>query len=82
MLCIASGCFALALWSDERRLTRLVALAWTLNAARLSGRLLAYGFHGLRVLVGHIYFPVVVVLYATVAVWLWSESREASRKSP
>ena len=75
MLLVASCAFALAFFRAPERWARLVSLAWALNAARLVGRLIGYASEPWRTFMGHVYFPVVLFTYGSVAVWSWCRWR-------
>jgi hypothetical protein len=77
---IGATCFALSLRGEASGSARLGLVAWTLNAVRLGIRVLGFaGVSSLEPLSSAIYFPLVAVIYALLATWLW---RTASVQAP
>ena len=71
-------CFAIATWDRRRRWNQIIAVVFAVNAARSAGRL-AEGFMGhawLAPLNDAIYFPATVLIYGSLAVWLWKQARD------
>jgi hypothetical protein len=70
-------CFAIATWDRRRRWNQFIAIVFAANAARSAGRL-AEGFMGqawLAPLNDAIYFPATVLIYGSLAVWLWKQAQ-------
>jgi len=70
-------CFAIATWDRRRRWNQFIAIVLAANAARSAGRL-AEGFMGqawLAPLNDAIYFPATVLIYGSLAVWLWKQAQ-------
>jgi hypothetical protein len=70
-------CFAIATWDRRRRWNQFIALVFAVNAARSAGRL-AEGFMGqawLAPLNDALYFPASVLIYGSLAVWLWKQAQ-------
>jgi hypothetical protein len=73
---LASTGFAIATW-DEDRWNRIVAIAFILNALRLTSRV-AEGYLGQRWLDpvnDAVYFPAVALIFGTLTAWLWKQTR-------
>jgi hypothetical protein len=76
-------CFAIAAWDARQRWNQLVAIAFAANAVRVAGRL-AEGYLGqawLEPVNNAVYFPLTVLIYGTLAAWLWRQAREAEREN-
>jgi hypothetical protein len=76
---LASVCFALATW-DKRKWDRLAAAGFAASALETVGRL-AEGYLGQAWLDGFnhaTYFPVVLLSFGTLAVWLWKEAERSA----
>jgi hypothetical protein len=74
---LSSICFAIAIWDGHDIWNRLVALGFAATAFEGVGRL-AEGYLGQGWLdgVNHaLYFPVVVLSFGTLAVWLWKQAQ-------
>jgi len=77
---MGATCFALSLRGEVTGPARLGLVAWTLNAVRLGLRVLGFaGVPAVNTLSETLYFPVVAVIYALLATWLW---RTASVQAP
>jgi hypothetical protein len=73
-------CFAVATWDTSKRWNQIVAIAFAANAARVGGRI-AEGFLGqawLAPVNDAVYFPASVLIYGTLAVWLWRQASECT----
>lgn len=73
---LASTCFAIATW-DDYRWNRIVAIAFLLNALRLTSRV-AEGYLGqswLDPVNNAVYFPTVALIFGTLTAWLWKQTR-------
>jgi hypothetical protein len=73
---LASTCFAIAAWDDDRW-NRIVAVAFILNAVRLASRLIE-GYMGqqwLDPVNGAVYFPAVALIFGTLTAWLWKQTQ-------
>ena len=73
---LASLCFAIATW-DDYRWNRIVAVAFALNALRLTSRV-AEGYLGqswLDPVNNAVYFPAVALIFGTLTAWLWKQTR-------
>ena len=73
---LASVCFALAAW-DKHTWDRLVSAGFVASALESVGRLAA-GYLGQAWLDGFnhaAYFPVVLISFGTLAVWLWKQAK-------
>jgi hypothetical protein len=73
---LASTCFAIATW-DDCRWNRIVAVAFILNALRLTSRI-AEGYLGqswLDPVNNAVYFPAVALIFGTLTAWLWKQTR-------
>jgi hypothetical protein len=73
-------CFAVATWDRSKRWNQIVAMAFAANAARVGGRI-AEGFMGqgwLAPINEAVYFPASVLIYSTLAVWLWRQASECT----
>jgi hypothetical protein len=82
-LFLGSLCFAISTWDKQRRWNQLVAFAFAANAARVGGRL-AEGYMGqawLAPVNGAIYFPASLLIYGTLAVWLWKQASEVEHEN-
>lgn len=82
-LFLGSACFAMATWDKRERWHQIVAAAFAANAVRLAGRL-AEGYMGqawLAPVNGAVYFPASILIYGTVAAWLWRQSREILKEN-
>jgi hypothetical protein len=76
-------CFAVAAWDTSKRWNQIVAMAFAANAARVGGRI-AEGFMGqawLAPVNDAVYFPASVLIYSTLAVWLWRQASECAAHS-
>jgi hypothetical protein len=70
-------CFAIATWEKRERWNQFVAIVFAANALRAFGRV-AEGFMGqswLAQVNDAIYFPATVLIYGSLAVWLWKQAR-------
>lgn len=77
-LMLGSICYAAATWDTRNRWNQIVAIAFAVNAVRLAGRL-AEGYMGqawLSPVNDAVYFPATLLIYGTVATWLWIQSHE------
>jgi len=75
-------CFAVATWDRRRRWNQFIAIVFAANAARSAGRL-AEGFMGqawLAPLNDAIYFPATVLIYGSLAVWLWKQAQDLQQE--
>jgi hypothetical protein len=75
-------CFAIATWDRRRRWNQFIAVVFAGNSARSAGRL-AEGFMGqawLAPLNDAIYFPATVLIYGSLAVWLWKQAQDLQRE--
>src|ERR1700757_964622 len=75
-------CFAIATWDRRRRWNQIIAVVFAVNAARSAGRL-AEGFMGqawLAHLNDAIYFPATVLIYGSLAVWLWKQAQDLQQE--
>lgn len=75
-------CFAVATWDSRRRWNQFIAIVFATNAARSAGRL-AEGFMGqawLAPVNDAIYFPATVLIYGSLAVWLWKQAQELQQE--
>jgi hypothetical protein len=82
-LCLGSLCFAIATWERRQRWNQIVAIAFAANALRLGGRL-AEGYMGqswLAPVNETIYFPATLLIYGTLAVWLWEQAGEVEQEN-
>lgn len=73
---LSSVCFALATWDRESWWNRVVALGFMATTAECASRL-AEGYLGQSWLVGinyAAYFPIVVLNFGSLTVWLWREA--------
>ena len=71
-------CFAIATWDRRRRWNEFVAIVFAANALRAAARL-AEGFLGqswLGPVNDAIYFPATVVIYGSLAAWLWRQAQD------
>jgi len=76
-------CFAVATWDRRQRWNQFIALVFAVNAARSAGRL-AEGFMGqawLAPVNDAIYFPATVLIYGSVAVWLWKQAQDLQTRA-
>jgi len=76
-------CFAMATWDARERWNQVVAAAFAANAARAAGRV-AEGYMGqawLAPVNDAIYFPASVVIYGTLAAWLWRQARQIQQEN-
>jgi hypothetical protein len=81
-LFLGSLCFAIAAWDTRQRWNQFVAIAFAANAVRIGGRL-AEGYMGRAQLAPvnkAIYFPATLLIYGTLAVWLWKQAGEVERE--
>jgi hypothetical protein len=70
-------CFAIATWDRRQRWNQFIAIVFAANAARSAGRL-AEGFMGqawLAPVNDAIYFPATVLIYGSLALWLWKQAQ-------
>jgi hypothetical protein len=75
-------CFAIATWDRRQRWNQFIAVVFAVNAARSAGRL-AEGFMGhawLAPLNDAIYFPATVLIYGSLAVWLWKQAQDLQQE--
>jgi hypothetical protein len=75
-------CFAVATWDRRRRWNQFIAIVFAANAARSAGRP-AEGFMGqawLAPLNDAIYFPATVLIYGSLAVWLWKQAQDLQQE--
>lgn len=75
-------CFAIATWDGSKRWNQIVAVAFAANAVRAAGRL-AEGYMGqawLGPVNDAIYFPASVLIYGTLAAWLWRQARDLQQE--
>jgi hypothetical protein len=82
-LLLGCVCFAISTWDKRERWNQIVAIAFAANAARITGRLVE-GFMGqswLGPVNDVIYFPASVLIYGTVAAWLWKQSLEVREEN-
>ena len=78
---LSSLCFALATWDRESFWDRAVALGFAATTVECTARL-AEGYLGQTWLSGlnyAAYFPIVLLNFGTMAVWLWRQARSTSR---
>lgn len=71
-------CFAVATWDRRQRWNQFIAIVFAANAARAAGRL-AEDFMGqawLAPVNDAIYFPASVLIYGSLAVWLWKQAQD------
>ena len=71
-------CFAIATWDRRHRWNQFIAIVFAANAARAAGRL-AEDFMGqawLAPINDAIYFPASVLIYGSLAVWLWKQAQD------
>ena len=76
-------CFAAATWDKRERWNQVVAIAFAANALRAAGRL-AEGYLGqawLGPVNEAVYFPATVLIYGTLAAWLWRQSGEVQQEN-
>jgi hypothetical protein len=81
-LLLACLFFAIATWDRRQRWNQFIAIVFAANAARSAGRL-AEGFMGqawLAPLNDAIYFPATVLIYGSLAVWLWKQARDLQQE--
>src|SRR3984957_9992144 len=70
-------CFAVATWDRRRPWNQFIAIVFAANAARSAGRL-AEGFMGqawLAPVNDAIYFPATLLIYGSLALWLWKQAQ-------
>jgi len=70
---LSTGCFAIATWDGEGKWNRIVALGFAATAIGCAGRIVE-GYLGQAWLSGPnhaVYFPIVVLNFGTLAIWLW-----------
>lgn len=82
-LMLGCTCFAVATWDKRQSWNQVVAIAFAANAVRVGGRL-AEGFMGqawLAPVNGAIYFPATVLIYGTVAAWLWMQAKKIQQEN-
>jgi hypothetical protein len=76
-------CFAIATWDRRQRWNQFIAIVFAANAARSAGRL-AEGFMGqawLAPVNDAIYFPATVLIYGSLALWLWKQAQYLNKKN-
>lgn len=76
-------CFAIATWDSRKRWNQIVAIALMANAVRVAGRL-AEGYIGqgwLEPVNSAVYFPASVLIYGTLAAWLWKQTSEVQQEN-
>lgn len=76
-------CFAIATWDSRKRWNQIVAIALMANAVRVAGRL-AEGYIGqgwLEPVNSSVYFPASVLIYGTLAAWLWKQTSEVQQEN-
>jgi hypothetical protein len=76
-LLLGGLCFAIATWDRRQRWNQFIAIVFAANAARSAGRL-AEGFMGqawLAPVNDAIYFPATVLIYGSLALWLWKQAQ-------
>ena len=74
---LSSACFAIATWDREDKWNRIVALGFVLTAIECAGRI-AEGYLGQTWLSGAnyaLYFPIVLLSFGTLAIWLWRQAQ-------
>jgi hypothetical protein len=82
-LFLACLCFATATWDKRYRWNQIVAIAFAANALRAAGRL-AEGYLGqawLGSVNEAVYFPATVLIYGTLAAWLWKQAGEVQHEN-
>ncbi|MGH9712926.1 MAG: hypothetical protein ACRD5M_06470 [Candidatus Acidiferrales bacterium] len=82
-LLLGCVCFVISTWGKRERWNQVVAIAFAANAARIASRL-AEGYMGqawLAPVNDVVYFPATVLIYGTVAAWLWRQSREVREEN-
>ena len=70
-------CFAISTWDRRQRWNQFIAMVFAANAARSAGRL-AEGFMGqawLAPVNDAIYFPATILIYGSLALWLWKQAQ-------
>jgi hypothetical protein len=75
-------CFAVATWDSRQRWNQFIAIVFAVNVARSAGRL-AEGFMGqawLAPINDAIYFPATVLIYGSLAVWLWKQAEDLQQE--
>jgi hypothetical protein len=75
-------CFAVATWNSRQRCNQFIAIVFAANAARSAGRL-AEGFMGqawLAPINDAVYFPATVLIYGSLAVWLWKQAEDLQQE--
>jgi hypothetical protein len=75
-------CFTIATWDRRRRWNQFIAIVFAANATRAAGRLVE-GFMGqtwLAPLNDAIYFPATVLIYGSLAVWLWKQAQDLQQE--
>jgi hypothetical protein len=78
---LSSVCFAIATWNSDDKWGRVVAVGFVASALEGTGRL-AEAFLGQTWLSGlnyAAYFPIVLLSFGTLAVWLWKQAKAAQR---
>ena len=81
---LSTLCFAIATWDRKSFWDRAVAIGFAATAVECTARL-AEGYLGqmwLSGLNGAAYFPVVVLNFGTMAVWLWRQAGTTSTSPP
>jgi hypothetical protein len=70
-------CFAIATWDRHRRWNQFVSIVLAANAVRAAGRLAegSLGQSWLAPVNDAIYFPATVVIYRSLAAWLWRQAQ-------
>ncbi|HYL68068.1 MAG TPA: hypothetical protein VEX69_02795 [Candidatus Limnocylindria bacterium] len=76
-------CFAVATWEKHERWNQVVAVALAANALRAAGRL-AESYMGqawLGPVNEAVYFPATLLIYGTLAAWLWRQAGEVQQEN-
>jgi hypothetical protein len=77
-------CLAIAAWDRRQRWNQFVAIVFAANAVRAAARL-AEGFMGQTWLASvndAIYFPATILIYGSLAAWLWRQARNIQQEHP
>jgi hypothetical protein len=77
---LSSGCFAIARWDREDKWNRIVALGFVLTAVECASRI-AESYLGQTWLSGAnyaAYFPIVLLNFGSLAIWLWRRAHAVS----
>lgn len=74
---LSSGCFAIATWDREDIWNQIAAMGFVLTVIECSARI-TQGYLGQTWLSGAnyaAYFPIVLLNFGTLAIWLWRQAR-------